>query len=78
MELYKEILVKVLSQEEAHVIFPALQLNANDLIESQCYIALQKIQAIVRNDDLSDFECVEEIVQLLEALGSDGGNRHDF
>ena len=33
MELYKEILVKVLSQEEAHVTFPALQLDASEIIE---------------------------------------------
>gem|GEM_PF-6139746 len=29
MELYKEILATVLSQEEMHITFPTLQLNAN-------------------------------------------------
>jgi len=82
MELYKEILGKILSQEEAHITFPGLQLNANEIIESQCYTALQQIKAIVANDDLSDFECVEAIVCLLEQRGSNGGSnggsRHDF
>ena len=78
MELYQEVLAKMLSQEEIHITFPNLQLNANEMIETQCYFALQKIKAIIQNDDLSDFECIEEIVCLLEKLGSNGGNRHDF
>jgi len=78
MELHKEILAKVLSQEEMHITFPNLQLSANEIVESQCYLALQQIQAIIRDDELSDFACVEEIVRLFEKLGSDGGNRHDF
>jgi len=79
MELYKEILVKALSQEEMHVTFPdLLQLNANEIIEARCYQALQKIQAIIHNDDLSDFACIEEIVRVFEELGSGGGTRHDF
>jgi len=78
MELHKEILAKVLSQEEMHVTFPNLQLDAKEIVESQCYQALQKIQLIIQNDELSDFACVEEIVRLFETLGSDGGNRHDF
>ncbi|MCL2564069.1 MAG: hypothetical protein FWE08_08565 [Oscillospiraceae bacterium] len=78
MELYKEILAQILSRENTHVTFPHLHLNANEIIEKQCYQTLQKIQAIIQNDDLSDFDCVEQIVRLFENLGSDGGNRHDF
>ena len=78
MELYKDVLAKMLSQEELHVTFPNLQLNTNEIIETQSYLALQKIQTIIQNDDLSDFECIEEIVCLFEKLGSNGGNRHDF
>ena len=78
MELYKEILAKVLSQEETHVTFSDLQLNANEIIKEQCYMALQEIKAIIETDDLSDFECVEAIVRVFEKLGSDGGSRHDF
>jgi len=77
-ELYKEILAKVLVQKEIHVTFPTLQLNAKEIVEMQSYQALRKIQAIIYNDDLSDFACVEEIVRLFEELGSGGGTRHDF
>jgi len=78
MELYQAILAKLLYQEEAHVTFPNLQLDANEMIKEQCYIALQKIHAIIQNDSMNDFECIEEIVRVFEQLGSDGGNRHDF
>ena len=78
MELYKEILAKALSQEELHITFPNLELNANEIVETQCYWTLQKIQTIIRDDNLSDFSCVEEIVRLFEKLGSDGGTSHDF
>ena len=77
MELYKEILAKVMEKEEMHVIFPDLRLNASEIVEMQCYQALQKIKAIIEDDSLSDFMCVEKIVCLFEQIGSDGGNRHD-
>ena len=78
MDLYKEILAKVLEKQKIHVTFPDLQINANEIVALQCYLGLQKIKTIIENDSLSDFECVEEIVCLFEKLGSDGGNRHDF
>ena len=77
-KLYIEILAQLLSQEEMRVAFPNLQLNAKEIIETECYCALQQIQAIIQNDDLSDFDCMEAIVRLFEKLGSDGGTRHDF
>jgi len=78
MELYKEILAHVIAQQKIEVTFPDLQISATEIVELQCYQALQKIKAIIENDDLSDFNCVEKIVRLFEELGSDGGLRHDF
>ena len=78
MELYKELLVKVLAQEEIHITFPNLHLNASELIELQSYHALQEIKAIIQDDSLSEFECIEEIVCVLERIGSSGGSRHDL
>jgi len=78
MELYKEILAQALAKKEAQVTFPDLTLDANKLVEQECYQALQKIKAIIEDDSLSDFMCTEEIVRVLEAIGSDGGSRHDF
>ena len=78
MELYKEILDGVLKKEKVHVTFPDLKLNAQEIVEMQCYKTLQKIKAIIEDNSLSDFECVEEIVCALESIGSGGGSRHDF
>lgn len=81
MELYKEILTHYLTSQTIQITFPDLQLNAKEIVEMQCYQALNQIKAIIQNGDLSDEECfmkIEEIICALEAVGSSGGVRHDF
>lgn len=81
MELNVEILAHFLTQENAQIIFPELKLNAGEIVEMQCYQTLCKIREIVRDETLEDAECferIERIVCAFEAIGSDGGNRHDF
>ena len=81
MKLYAEILAQYLSQENAQIIFPNLQLDAKEITQLQCYHALCKIKAIIQDDTLDDSECfmkIEQIVCALEKTGSSGGTRHDF
>ena len=78
MKLYKEILANILLKEEMQVTFPNLSLTSGELVEMRAYEALEEIKAIVEDNSLSDFQCVEEIVRILEDVGSDGGSRHDF
>ena len=81
MELYKEILAKVLATKEVKITFSDLQIDSKEIVEMQCYQALQKIKAVIQNDSLTDNECfmkIEEIICACEALGSGGGSRHDF
>ena len=81
MELYKEILAQILSQQNAQIIFPDLHLDAAKIVELECYKALQKIKAVIEDDNLDDESCfrkVEEIVCTFEEMGSSGGGRHDF
>ena len=78
MELYKEILAKILMQNDIQVTFPNLQLSADAAVEMQCLAALQKIKTAIEDDSLSDFKCVEKIVCIFEEIGSCGGTRHDF
>lgn len=81
MDLYKEILVALLEKEELHITFPNLQIDADKIVELECYKALQKIKAVLENDSLKDEECfmeIEEIIRVFESLGSGGGTRHDF
>ncbi len=81
MDLYKEIIVRVLEKENVNVTFPNLKMSMEEIVEVECYKALQKIKAIIEDDSLEDNECfmkIEEIVCLFEDLGSDGGIRHDY
>lgn len=47
------------------------------VIHDICFQTLVKIHDIL-DSDLSDFDCVEEIVVALENINWDGGARHDF
>ena len=78
MELYKEILVKVLGQSQVEVTFSGVKLDMAKIIEEHSYSVLQKIKTIIEDDSLSDFECIEAIVCIFEDIGSSGGSRHDF
>lgn len=81
LDLCKEIMSRVLEKEDVHVVFPNLKLDMEKVVHDVCYDALQKISAVIKDDQLSDSECfmrIEEIVIIMEKLGSNGGNRHDF
>ena len=82
MELYQKILVHLLKTQQIEVNIPALQPGALEhIVESICYQTLLRIQEIVQDDCFDDAECfqrIEEIVCTFEAIGSDGGSRHDF
>lgn len=81
MELYKEILAKILADEEIQITFPNLKTNPTEIVDSESYRALQKIKAVINDDNLTDSECfmkIEEIICILESLGISSGTRHDF
>ena len=83
MELYEEIILNVLRSQKTviDVSFPGLALNSKEIVELAAYRALSQIQKILKDDSLTDEACfykIEEIVRVLERLGSDCGGRHDF
>ena len=81
MELYREILAKMLSEKAVKVSFEGLSVDVEKLVEMECYRTLQRIKAVIEDDSLNDSECfakIEEIVCVFEELGSSGGTRHDF
>ena len=81
MELHQEILAHILQNTTVNISFPELSCDISTLMEQRCYQALQKIQAILRDDRLDDAECfqkIEEIVCVIENLGGGCGTRHDF
>lgn len=81
MDLYKEIVIEMLKKGELVGVAPNDTVTLNDLVEMKCYRVLQLIRQILDHESLDDRECfmkIEEIVCLYEALGSNGGSRHDF
>ena len=74
MEFYQEILLNALCTM-------APQFDPREIVEAACYQTLLKIQAILDDETLDDAACfarIEEIVRAFEAIGSNGGSRHDF
>ena len=79
MELYEEILLGLLKKDSGLHVQTKAQLSC--IVEQTCYQTLKKIKAIIEDDSLEDRECfykIEQIICLLEEIGSDGGNHHDF
>lgn len=58
--------------------FTGPSFNINEAFRLKTFQALAAIRAILDDDTLDDFMCVEKIVQVFEWLGSGGGSRHDF
>lgn len=81
MEIYKEILESVLKNQDVHVLFPNLTIDATEIVQSECYNILKKIKAILEDDSLEDAECfmkIEEIIHVFERNNIAIQNRHDF
>ncbi|MBQ8869592.1 MAG: hypothetical protein IJ027_07810 [Oscillospiraceae bacterium] len=81
MELYKQILLNALYNEEMQITFPNLKTSPNEIVKLECYRTLKKIKAVLEDENLSDKECfmrIEKIICIYEDMGSDGGDRHDF
>jgi hypothetical protein len=81
MELCRDIFIQGVMQGKIQISFEGTEKTIKELIEGQCYRALQKIKAIIEDDSLGDKECfqkIEEIICVLEEVGSNGGSRHDF
>lgn len=49
-----------------------------NMVSDICFQTIWKIHDILDNDELSDFDCIEQIVCALEEINFNGGCRHDF
>lgn len=72
MDLYKEILLHALMECKC------MDRQPDAVVEGVCYRAIRQIRSILDDEALNDFDCIERIVSLLEAMGIDAGARHDF
>ena len=76
-----DIKVELLSNGTAEFVrnhIESLDINVETLIENQSAEILQRICTIIRNDKLTDFEMVEEIVCIFEEYNIWCGGCHDF
>ena len=81
MELYVDMLAKVLKETNGKATFGRVKVNADKIIKSRLYQVLNEIKAILEDYELEDEDCfhrIEDIVQAYEKVGSGCGVRHDF
>ena len=81
MELYRDMLYRILESEEFEILLPKWKMNVEEMMEMKCYQALQEIKKILEDDELDDAECfesIEKIISVFEKLGSGIKERHDF
>lgn len=81
MDLFKDILAKLLSIKTAEVYFPGVEKSIESMFESRCFQALNEIKMILEDKNLKDKECfiqISEIVNVFEALGGEIKERRDF
>ena len=81
MELYRDMLCRILETEEFEILLPKWDMKVEEMIEMKCYQALQEIKRILEDDELNDEECfdrIEKIISVFERLGGVIHDRHDF
>ena len=52
--------------------------DTSKLADSFAIMALDDIKSVLKNDELSDFDAIEQIVCIMENYRIDCGGRHDF
>lgn len=52
------------------------KVNWEEILVARCCQALCEIRATLADEHLSDMDCVEQIVRVLERYGTDAGERH--
>ena len=80
-ELLGDIVARAIAAGKIQISFSGMDCTVAEVVEGECYQALKKIKAIIDDDTLDDRDCfykIEEIVCVLEEIGSNGGSRHDF
>ena len=54
------------------------EIDASQIADTVATNMLREIQNIIRNENYSDFDAIEEIVCIFEKYNIDAGPRHDF
>ena len=54
------------------------EIDASQIADSTAMQILSEIQTVIKNEEYSDFDIVDEIVCIFEKYGLDSGLCHDF
>ena len=71
MDLYKEILINLLRDNDIEISFKGIEFDYNKLLENKSYVALNEIKKILANDTIDNENClkkIQEIVSIYESL----------
>ena len=54
------------------------EIDASQIADATAIQMLSEIQNVIKNENYSDFETIEEIICIFEKYNIDSGFRHDF
>ena len=55
-----------------------MKIDADEIADTEAIKALSEIQSIICDDENTDFDAVERIVNIFERYKLDTGGRHDY
>ena len=58
--------------------FEDFNIDASQIADTTAVQMLSEIQTVIKDESLSDFDAIEEIVCIFEKYSVDSGSRHDF
>ena len=56
----------------------SFEIDASDIVDTIAIQMISEIQKVIKNENYSDFDAIEEIVCIFEKYNIDAGFRHDF
>ena len=65
MDLYKEILINILKDNDIEITFKGIEFDYNKLLENKSYVALNEIKKILANDTIDNANCLKKHKKLL-------------
>ena len=54
------------------------EIDANSIVDTNATIIVGEIQKAITDENLTDFEVIETIIELFKDFGISYGSRHDF
>ncbi len=75
MELIQSVLIRALQEEKIEI---KMNMHIEKLTNSICFMSLHRIKSVLENNALSDFECIEKIINIFEDIDCGIDGRHDY